>query len=162
MTSNGEKTIKIIDIFNSKKLLIFASMMLFAIVGNTQETKSYMQMSIVGQNQYGTYPQVTQGKVGCYITWDDNGNMVVSDGTKWRFIRRNWDGSMYYRFAGTTGQYPTMPGTQYTEALVSSDKTAVKIAYNFGMMGYSVPMVATYGYIGEGSEAYFEYMRGNY
>ena len=132
----------------------------FTIGTHAQETKSYMMTSLVTFNEYGPKHNETSGKTGCYITWDNKNNMIVSDDTKWKYAGNNSDGSMRYVFDGLTGKYPIEPMTTYTYATVSSDKKMVKIACQFGMGTFYMQMINVYVILGDGIEPLNRYIKG--
>lgn len=143
--------------FKNKFILALLISVASICTGNAQTiTRSYYCQEMGTQGQV---PRVLD-RQATYVQWYENGSIKMMDGTIWKFRNQSFDGVRHYAFAGSSG--PVMPGTQYMEAMFSSDFTIMQINYAFGMMGMMVPMYSIYKYIGEGTQPAYDWISGNF
>lgn len=121
---------------------------------NAQVVKSYMQMEVLAPSSSGPITDCAQD-AGLWVEWNKNESKIqMMDGTHWKYINTDKNGDCHYKYIKST--LSTMPGTTFHEAVVSSDKTKIVIAYTFGLYGLYTKMYATYAYIGEGKQPAFD------
>lgn len=122
-----------------------------------QDVKSYMQMEVISPVPGEAPISNCDPTAGLWAAWDNEGtSIIMMDGTKWKYSRTDMDGNKYYKYDGTT--MSPEPGVTYQDLKVIPDKTKLKIRYIFSFMGYSAEMIATYGYIGEGTQPAIDYV----
>lgn len=127
---------------------------------HAQIVRSYIQRETIGQSANGPIYNVSQN-IATWVEWSEDGSAIqMLDGTQWRYKGQDFSGVHHYQYAGTSMM--AMPGTNYIEAMFSSNFQQMQINYTFGFMGMYTPMVSKWGFIGEGKEAAFGWMDGNY
>ncbi len=119
-------------------------------------TRSYFCQEMGTQGQAPRVPD----RIATYVEWYDNGTIKMFDGTIWKFRNQSFDGVRHYVYTGSA--MPLMPGTQYVEAMFSSDYSIMQINYGFGIMGMMVPMYSIYRYLGDGNQLAFDWMNENF
>lgn len=138
-----------------KLLLVILCSCLEAI--NAQDIKSYMQMEVITPVKGEAPISNCDPTAGLWAEWSNEDTCILlMDGTKWKYSRTDTDGNEYYKYNGS--DMSTEPGVSYKELKVIPDKTKLKIRYIFSFMGYSMEMIATYGYIGEGAQPAIDYV----
>lgn len=121
-----------------------------------QNIKSYMQMEVIAPVQGEAPISNCDPTAALWAEWDtEDSSILMMDGTKWVYSRKDVDGNKYYKYDGSTMSIE--PGVSYKELKIIPDKTKLKIRYIFSFMGYAVEMIATYGYIGEGKQPAIDY-----
>lgn len=122
--------------------------------------RSYMQKETVGQSANGPIYNVPQN-MSTWVEWSEDGRAIqMMDGTIWGYQGQDYNRIHHYKYAGTSSG--SMPGTNYVEVMFSPNYDYMQINYTFGMMGMYTPMVSKWEYIGEGAQAAYDWMNGNY
>lgn len=143
-----------------KNKVLYAILCFCLLSVSAQDVKSYMQMEVIAPVRGEAPISNCDPTAGLWAEWNnDDTSIIMMDGTKWKYSRTGLKGNKYYKFVGST--MSTEPGVNYKELMVIPDRTKLKIRYIFSFMGHSVEMIATYGYIGEGTKPAIDYVTRN-
>jgi len=148
------------------KLLFILSLLLLLpslLAAQPTATRAYYRWKTTGMSTMGPISDCTPGAVT--VEWYNNNFIQIKMGTlstlTWRYHRKTLDGCYYYSFYNASGV--VMPGTNYTEAVFSSDWGLMQINYMFGLGAFrKIPMSTIYRYLAEGDSAADEYNQDYY
>lgn len=125
-------------------IMFFSSVSLYS-----QTVRSYIESEIGSQSAQGVISEVLQ-HCGTWVEWSASGDEItMMDGTRW-ILKPSNDGLIHYKYAGTSGQ--SQPYTQLIETVFNNNYSKMRIRYDFGPMGMTVPIIGLFRYIGDGKE----------
>lgn len=121
---------------------IFLLLMPFSVV-KAQKTITFYQQETVCMTPQGPIRQSAGTGLTVNVTWMENGNIKLSDGTIWKDEGMASSGGEKYSYLGTSSTI-IMPNTRYTDLIMSRDCSTMQVSYIFGTPGFTQKMTTYY------------------
>lgn len=129
-----------------RKVLLITFILIYlmlSVMTRAQKTTIYIQRETVGMTPQGPIRQTSDFTLTITVTWKENGNIELSDGTVWRYEGEATGGGTRYSYFGTNSNL-SMPNTRYIDLIMSANQSTMSVNYIFDTPGMCQQMTTYY------------------